>query len=205
MAKDIKIPLRPRNKRYFMEASKMDCLAWYCISGCRREDAFRIFVRPDLAKNPKMLREYASQFFASTDAMNFIHDYRLTLEGEEGQEKKEQNEEGREKRIGNAIQKFTDKVIEKMSGDLESVDEMDAVAKLADRVGVLDDKKDIIESPRRYLPEGCRTCQYRLCIEKGIENGEIENECMYCKALKFAQNHGFVYDPKNVLEIPKKD
>lgn len=189
-----------------MEASKMDCLAWYCISGCRREEAFKTFVRPDLAKNTKMLREYASQFFASTDAMNFIHDYRLTLEGEEEEhEKKVQTDEGREKRIGNAIQKFTDKVVEKMSGDLESVDEMDAVAKLADRVGVLDDKKDIMESPRRYLPEGCRECQYRLFIEKGIENGEIENECMYCKALKFAQEHGFVYDPKNLLYIPKKD
>ena len=136
-----------------------------------------IFVRPDLKLNPKYLTKEANQFFASVDARNFIRAYRDTLLGANSNEEAESDEEDdREKRAGKAVQKFTDRVVEKMSGDIDSIDEMDAIAKLADRVGVLAEKEEVIEKPRRYLPETCGACRYKQFVEEHIKTGDIIDE-----------------------------
>lgn len=203
MAAQTFIPLRPRGRRFSLSAAEMDCIVWKVISDCKSEDAFRIFVRPDLAASPKALKEYTRQFFSSLEVRDFMTMYREQLNnfGKEA----EMSDEERESRAGKAVKRFTDKVIDKMSGDIDGVDEMDAIAKLADRVGVLAEKEDVIEKPRRYLPVSCLTgCTYRLFCEQGVANGDIVNECDYCKARQFAEKHGFVYDPTKVLDLPKK-
>lgn len=193
------IPLRPKGRRYKLTANEQDCLTWYVLSGCKREDAYMIFVRPDLAVSKPNLRTVSSQFFSAMEVREYLEAYRATLDGSISDEVKDETPE---KRTQTAVQKFTDKVVDKMMGDLESVDEMDAVAKLADRVGVLEDKDKTEEAPRRYLPVRCKSeCQYRLFVEKGIENGEIENECDHCKTRKFAEANGWKYDATNNLEV----
>lgn len=166
------IPIRPRNRKFRMEAKEMDCLTWYVLSGCKKEDAFGMFVKPDLVMNKKMLKEVAMQFFASADARDYISAYRATLEGRDV-EQAELSDDDKEKRKVKAVQNFTDKVVDKMNGDLETVEEMDAVAKLADRVGVLGDGEDVQESPRRYLPETCSACRYKQFVEENIKKGNI--------------------------------
>lgn len=191
------IPLRPKGRRFNLTAAEMDCIVWKVISGCKSEDAYRIFVRPDLTNSPKALKEYAKQFFGSIEVRDFMTMYREQLDnfGKEA----EVSDEERESRAGKAVKRFTDKVIDKMSGDIEGVDEMDAIAKLADRVGVLAEKEDVIEKPRRFLPTTCSQCVYRSFVESHVETGEIENCCLRCKALKIAEKEGFRYDPKTLL------
>lgn len=195
------IPLRPKDKRrYDLTDREKDCIVWYVLSGCKKEDAYLIFVRPDLSISRQNLKIATTQFFASADVRNFMSSYKYTLDGTGDANSEDLTNEDREKRAGEAVQKFTDKIVERMSGDFESVDEMDAVAKLADRVGVLDDKEKIEEKPRRYLPETCSACSYRAFVESNIEQGNIENECDRCRTRKFAEEHGWKYDATKNIE-----
>lgn len=195
------IPMRPKGRRKFdLQECEKDCLVWYVLSNCKKEDAYLIFVRPDLAVSRQNLKLATSQFFASTSARDFLTAYKDTLEGADNSDSEGMGEQDREKRAGEAVQKFTDKIVDKMGGDFETVDEMDAIAKLADRVGVLDDKEKVEEKPRRYLPQTCSACSYRLFVESNIEQGNIENECDRCRTRKFAEEHGWKFDATKNIE-----
>lgn len=199
-----KIPLRPPKGKYKLTNEEMNCLAWHTLSGCNKAEAYRLFVRPDLVTSPAILKKYAEQFYNSTEVRNFLADYTRTLEGDTPEERKEQPKEmSREQRVATAVEKFTDKVVDKMRGDLDSVEEMDAIAKLADRVGVLADKEEHIEAPRRYLPARCKTdCKYCFWAEQVVKTGDAIDCCEYCKALAFAKERGFIYDPTKLLDMP---
>lgn len=195
------IPLRPKGRRYKLTANEQDCLTWYVISGCKREDAYRIFVRPDLTVSKINLRTMTSQFFSAMEVREYIEAYRSTLDGSTTDSEQEGNPE---KRAAAAVQKFTDKVVDKMMGDLDTVDEMDAVAKLADRVGVLDDKDKTDMEPVRVLPVRCKSeCRYRAFVETQVTEGRIFDECNYCRAKAYAEERGFIYDPCKLLDIPQ--
>ena len=101
--------------------------------------------------------------------------------------------------------KFANKVYRAL-GTAEGLEELKTAADLGKAAKIIKEEETIQEAPRRYLPVKCRLeCQYRLFCEKAIENGEIENECLYCKALAIAQEHGYKYDPTTNLSIPQKD
>jgi len=199
------IPMRPKGRRRFdLQECEKDCLVWYVLSNCKKEDAYLIFVRPDLAVSRQNLKLATSQFFASTSARDFLTAYKDTLEGADNSDLEGAGEQDREKRAGEAVQKFTDKIVDKMGGDFETVDEMDAIAKLADRVGVLDDKEKVEMRPVRVLPTRCKSeCRYRLLVEGMKSEGKIFDDCDYCKAKRYAEEHGFKYDPCTVLDVPQ--
>lgn len=201
------VPIRPKYKRYSLSKEQQDCLTYYVLMGCTKQDAFLLFFPEFLkydgsggvlkGKLTKAGEQYCKQFFATAEVNDYIRDYKKTFEEKETSENI--GEDDREKRAGEAVKKFTDKIVDKMGGDFETVDEMDAIAKLADRVGVLDDKEKVEEKPRRYLPQTCSSCSYKVFVESNIEQGNIENECLRCKALDIAKEHGFRYDPKTLL------
>lgn len=197
------IPIRPRNRKFRMDAKEMDCLTWYVLSGCKKEDAFGMFVKPDLVMNKKMLKEVAMQFFASADARDYISAYRATLDGKDI-EHAELSDDDKEKRKVKAVESFTDQIVDKMTGSFENVEDMSKTALLAERVGLLGDGEEVQESPRRYLPQSCsQGCRYRLFVEENISNGNIIDECKYCKYKAYANENGVVYDNMNMLNIPQ--
>ncbi len=200
------IPLRPSRRGYALSEEEKNCLTWYVLSGCKREEAYRIFVRPDLAVSRKNLFTATNQFFASIDVQEYVSTYRALLEGKTVSENEaEPTEEDREKRKAKAVDSFTDKVIDKMKGSIESVEEMDAVAKMADRVGMFEEKDKVETAPVRILPARCKSeCRYRLFVEGVKLQGKIFDDCEYCKARRYAEEHGFKYDPCTVLDVPQE-
>lgn len=203
MAK-VNIPLRPSRKRYSLTEKEMNCLTWYVLSGCKREEAYQIFVRPDLVVSKKNLSTATSQFFTAMEVREYIAAYRALLEGKTVSDNEaEPTGEDKEKRKAKAVDSFTDKVIDKMNGSIESVEEMDAVAKMADRVGMFEEKDKVETAPVRILPARCKSeCRYRLFVEGVKLQGKIFDDCEYCKARRYAEEHGFKYDPCTVLDVP---
>lgn len=194
-----KIPMRPRKlKDYGLTEKEKDCVVWYVISGCMREDSYMCFVRPDLAISRPNLMKATNQFFAAPSVRDFMSDYMRTLEKfiEGNDYGHEDVEESREERLEKAVNKFTDKVMDAMTGDIDDVTKMDTVAKLADRVGILGKNEEIEEKPRRYLPVTCSRCSYREFVENGIDSGDIYNECDSCRTRRYAEEHGWEYDSK---------
>ena len=85
------------------------------------------------------------------------------------------------------------------SGDTLDPDTLKVLTEIFKKLGILKDEVEVQESPRRYIPCRCGECDYRSFVESYVETGQIENSCLRCKALDLAKEHGFRYDPKNLL------
>lgn len=171
-----KLPLRPKNKRYDLTEAELRALRNVVAFGEDKKDMYTAFVRPDLVTSPALLKKYSDQFFAQTDTRNFMADYGKLLDGVREEAEASAEPKTREERKAQAVDKFTDKVVDKMSGVLDSVEEMDAIAKLADRVGVLSEKEERVEACRRYLPESCNRCRYKEFVEENVKLGNIVDD-----------------------------
>lgn len=198
-----KLPLRPKNqKKYNLSDNEMNSLVWYTLSGCKREEAFMLFVRPDLSISRQNLVKATNQFFAMFDVRDFLNEYNKTLSDfYTNKEKPRESKQSREDRVGNAVKKFTDKVMDAMDdADSIEISEMDTLAKLADRVGILGKNEEVEEKPRRYLPETCSWCSYRKFVEDEMSQGNLDDECSHCKTRRFAESKGWVFDAtKNII------
>ena len=198
-----KLPLRPKNqKKYNLSDNEMNSLVWYTLSGCKREEAFMLFVRPDLSISRQNLVKATNQFFAMFDVRDFLNEYNKTLSDfYSNKEKPRESKQSREDRVGNAVKKFTDKVMDAMDdADSIEISEMDTLAKLADRVGILGKNEEVEEKPRRYLPETCSWCSYRKFVEDEMSQGNLDDECSHCQTRRFAESKGWVFDAtKNII------
>ena len=198
-----KLPLRPKNqKKYNLSDNEMNSLVWYTLSGCKREEAFMLFVRPDLSISRQNLVKATNQFFAMFDVRDFLNEYNKTLSDfYTNKEKPRESKQSREDRVGNAVKKFTDKVMDAMDdADSIEISEMDTLAKLADRVGILGKNEEVEEKPRRYLPETCSWCSYRKFVEDEMSQGNLDDECSHCHTRRFAESKGWVFDAtKNII------
>ena len=198
-----KLPLRPKNqKKYNLSDNEMNSLVWYTLSGCKREEAFMLFVRPDLSISRQNLVKATNQFFAMFDVRDFLNEYNKTLSDfYSNKEKPRESKQSREDRVGNAVKKFTDKVMDAMDdADSIEISEMDTLAKLADRVGILGKNEEVEEKPRRYLPETCSWCSYRKFVEDEMSQGNLDDECSHCNTRRFAESKGWVFDAtKNII------
>lgn len=198
-----KLPLRPKNqKKYNLSDNEMNSLVWYTLSGCKREEAFMLFVRPDLSISRQNLVKATNQFFAMFDVRDFLNEYNKTLSDfYSNKDKPRESKQSREDRVGNAVKKFTDKVMDAMDdADSIEISEMDTLAKLADRVGILGKNEEVEEKPRRYLPETCSWCSYRKFVEDEMSQGNLYDECSHCKTRRFAESKGWVFDAtKNII------
>lgn len=193
------IPLRPKDKRrYDLTDREKDCIVWYVLSGCKKEDAYLIFVRPDLVVSRKILSVESTQFFASTEVRNFISAYKNTLEGVQNEETGEELD--LDKKVEKANRNLDEQIVEKMTGTFDKLEDLAVINKLAKEAGMRNDKEQEQEKPRRYLPETCSACSYRVFVESNIKQGNIENECDRCRTRKFAEEHGWKYDATKNLE-----
>lgn len=193
------IPLRPKSGKYDLRQEEMDGLSWYVLSGCTREDAFLKFIRPDFigSKASSAIKSAVQQFFAMKDVKDYIESYKATIASTlKGEEKPKDIIKDIETRKAEAKVKAEEFIIE-MANDLEHASDPEFVLKAMDKVGFFDDEKKQEEVPRRYLPEDCDGCRYRLFCEE-----QCEDECVYCKYKKFGEENGLHLKPENQLEIP---
>lgn len=197
-------PIRPSGKYYKnLTKEEQDCLVWYVLSGCKIDDAFVIFVRPDLAVSKQNLRLASKQFISSLEARTFVDDYKETLKHAlQGNNKPEQNtitDEKLDSAVKNSLKKITSQLCSLAESGGLSLDESQTIIDILKKLHWLDDKEDIEDKPRRYLPETCSRCQYKSFVERNVEQGNIEDECAHCEARKIAEEHGYHFDKTNIL------
>ncbi|MBD5306088.1 MAG: hypothetical protein HDS14_00445 [Bacteroides sp.] len=228
---EIKIPLRPKDDSRFSAIKKIekDCLVHNVLYGCRNEESFiRYF--PEYAgvdgKSTPNSKKAAKQFFSYARHKEFQDSYRITLHeflnsrvrnennlsptdsgGDEAIEPR-LTSDSTDKRKDQALRSLLDQAMSLVEHNSAlDPDSLKVVTDIFNKLGFLKTEESKIEAPRRYLPVRCISeCQYRLFVESHIESGEIENECLRCKALAFAREKGFIYDPtRNLLPKPPEE
>lgn len=203
------IPIRPKDDVFSsIKDEEKDMLTFSVLwDDMPKEEVFAIY-NPSLCSADRILtkdgRKQCNLFFNFQRHKDYMEAYRRTLENAINMSKGMTIPEIDDKRKDKALRSLFDKAMTLVEGqnDLDA-DTLKIAAEIFKKIGLLKDDVEQVEAPRRYLPVKCLSeCQYRVFCEKAIENGEIENECLYCKALKIAQEHGYKYDPKTNLDIP---
>lgn len=214
------IPLEPEEFAGTKQISPRDrmCLAYFVAFGVTGPEAFKIFnpgvVNPggDLTDVGKMM---CSQFFSYQLHRDYIRAYKATLLKRIGTMKRPKytgdnadadddtsNKSDNKTRV---VGHFTQNVISAVENSSTlDVGELKDQADLLKKINYLKEEEVVIEPPRRYLPQSCENqCRYRLFCEQSVENGDVIDECEYCRARKYAEERGYHYDAKRNLDIPR--
>lgn len=214
---DFNIPLRAKNEKEFSQLKKIDkeIVAYAVLFGADNQTAFMRFhpeyCLPQGGMNQAGKTE-AKHFWSYGKTREYREAYEATLAeflGRKGTAKAsvQGNGEVDDSRKEKALKALLNQAMGLVEEDTNlDADSLKTISDIFSKLKLIKQDEEIAESPRRYLPIRCKSeCQYRIFCEKAIENGEIENECLYCKALSIAQEHGYEYDPTTNLSIPQKD
>lgn len=216
---ETQIPRRPDNDKDFntIKAIHKKCLTMVVLLGMNNQEAYALFnphYQGEDGKLNKAGKEACRQFFNYSKHREYMDAYRKTLNRflaglagmRESRENREKISEDPNK-LDWALKELLNKAIALLESDVDlDADTVKTITEVFKKLNILKDEVEKTEAPRRYLPVRCKSeCQYRLFCEQGIENGEIENECQYCRALVYAQENGYRYDPTNNLNIPTEN
>lgn len=208
------VPHRPKEIEIRIPVADKNCIEYAVVFGTKNEEAFLLFHPEYLTGDGKLSnsgRRACRDFFGYSKNKEYRDAYIALLKKDGGREAgaadDSAEEELTEERKAGATRLLLLQLIGMIEkGKISDPELMKLVTDLAVKVKLFKEDSDEPEKARRYLPPLCkRECQYRLFVERGIESGEIENECLYCKALAFAKERGFIYDPTKLLDLPWAD
>lgn len=188
--------------RYTLSEAERYALCVFCVFETTKIDAFKL-AHPEVVGTKNVLKSRCDEFFASSDVVNFMREYRAYLDGLDKEEKTDAkanvSQEDREERKRRALEILADDLIDQIFALRAGGEEVDreTIMKMVDRIGWLGDEEVRVESPRRYLPTSCGGCSYKAFCEQ-----ECEDLCVYCKFKAYANEQGVDFPKEKQLEMP---
>lgn len=173
------IPLRPKEDGLAIPKSDKDLLTYYVLFGCDNQTAFLRF-HPEFDDGKGKLnsagKKDCRQFFSYARNKEYIDAYRQTLVEYGTGVDDDEVEEISEERKNRALQRLLHnamRIVE--NGTKLALEDLKTVSEIFKKVGLLKDENgEQMEAPRRYLPERCSACRYKIFVEEQIELGNIE-------------------------------
>lgn len=200
------LPDRPNPDNIKIPVADKDLINYTVAFGVSNLKAFTLW-HPEFldaaGKLNKTGRTRCAQFFTYSKNREYADAYRATLAaflGKGGGYTKVSGEiDG--KRKDNALKSLLNQAMLLVErGDELDAESLKTISDIFRKVGLLKDEVEEDEPPRRYLPERCNSCRYRSFVEGCVKTGQVEDDCLRCRALAVAKEHGFRYDPKDLLD-----
>lgn len=172
-----RLPTRPdTSTRYTLSEAERYALCVFCVFETTKLDAFKL-AHPEVVGTKNVLKSRCDEFFASSDVVNFMREYRAYLEGLDKEEKTEQVElKENDDDLSARMQHIKRKIFlrgEELANSIGATkEELELAIKLLDKSGVFDTDEEVMEQPRRYLPETCSQCRYKKWIEENCEESQ---------------------------------
>lgn len=212
MAQESLIARRPAKDSQFagIRAGDKDCLSVSVAFGWPNEKVFAMFHPEFIGENGRLTKTgktQCAQFFAYAKHREYMDAYRETIAKDSGY-----NAESGEdlaiddSRKDKAMKSYFNKVLNLLNKGAElDPDTLKVTTEILKKIGWLKEDGERVVSPVRILPALCKKeCRYRKFVETAKMEGDLIDDCDYCKARKFAEEHGFVYDPCTVLDLPEE-
>ncbi|MDE5887381.1 MAG: hypothetical protein K2H46_07335 [Muribaculaceae bacterium] len=212
MASEGLIARRPAKDSQFagIRAGDKDCLSVSVTFGWPNEKVYAMFHPEFIGENGRLTKTgktQCAQFFAYAKHREYMDAYRETL-AKSGGGRSDSGEElaiddGRKDK---ALQSYFNNILKLLNKDEElDPDTLKVVTEILKKIGWLKEDGERIVAPVRILPALCKKeCRYRKFVETAKMEGDLIDDCDYCKARGFAEEHGFVYDPCTVLDLPEE-
>ena len=202
---------RPSNNDEFKQTkAEKDMMSYVVLYGCSNVTAYGLFNRHLLDNSGKLNKAGQSEcrmFFSHPNNIAYMEAMRAHLEAlTKGAVKVVSNDTINDSRKDNALKNLLNQAMSLVEkGEDLDADSLKTISEIFKKVGLLKDEVEVQESPCRYLPCRCLTeCAYRLFVESHVENGEIINECDFCRTRRFAEENGWHYDPTKNLDLPEE-
>lgn len=208
------LPKRPENDNFPMINQRdKDCLSFAVAFAVPNQRAYGYF-HPEFCdtsgKLTELGRKQSSQFFSYAKHKEYCDAYRETLtkflNGDSTRSEAPLLEID-DKRKDNARIALYNKVIKLIEGDGDlDPDTLKIAVDMAKKLSIVaDDAEEQVIKPIRVLPTKCKAeCRYRAFVETQVLEGRVFDDCSYCRARAYAEEHGFKYDPCKLLDVPQE-
>lgn len=207
------LPNRPNPDTSKIPASDKDMLSYAIAFSIPNQKAFALWHPEFLDSSGKLNktgRAACTQFFNYSKNREYADSYAAYLK--EFLSKKESGVKSEtsaiidDARKDNARVALYNKVIRLIEGDDElDPDTLKIAVDMAKKLSIVaDDAEEQVIKPIRVLPTKCKAeCRYRAFVETQVLEGRIFDDCSYCRARAYAEEHGFKYDPCKLLDVPQ--
>lgn len=213
MADERLIPNRPNPDTSKIPASDKDMIAYMVAFNVPNQKAFALWHPEFLDSSGKLSktgRAACTQFFNYSKNREYADSYAAYLKEflskKESGTKPETSAIIDDARKDNARVALYNKVIRLIEGDDElDPDTLKIAVDMAKKLSIVaDDAEEQVIKPIRVLPTKCKAeCRYRAFVETQVLDGRVFDDCEYCRARAYAEEHGFKYDPCKLLDVPQ--
>ena len=207
------LPNRPIPDDSRIPAADKDLIVYSIAFAIPNQKAFALWHPEFLDSSGKLNktgRAACTQFFNYSKNREYADSYAAYLKAflskKESGVKSETSAIIDDARKDNARVALYNKVIRLIEGDDElDPDTLKIAVDMAKKLYIVaDDVEEQVIKPIRVLPTKCKAeCRYRAFVETQVLEGRIFDDCSYCRARAYAEEHGFKYDPCKLLDAPQ--
>lgn len=191
----------PDDEKWNLDKNSKDLMAYMVLFQTTKQKAYALF-HPEYCVMGKLNSagvQACEQFFSLAKNKNYLKALRLHVASlikgfKEGGKSVEITDTRKDKALKSLLNKAM--LLIEDGRDLDA-DGLKTVTEIFRKVGLIKDDVEVQIHPQRYLPEQCRFCRYKSFVESAVKEQAIEDECSICKAMQFAKENGFRYDPTN--------
>lgn len=173
-----RLPTRPdTSTRYALSEAERYALCVFCVFETTKLDAFKL-AHPEVVGTKNVLKSRCDEFFASSDVVNFMREYRAILDEADkgGQVETKENDADLSARMQHTKRQIFLRGEELANSIGATKEELELAIKLLEKSGVFNTDEEVMEQPRRYLPETCSQCRYKKWIEENCEEIDDSQE-----------------------------
>lgn len=206
------LPNRPIPDDSRIPAADKDLIVYSIAFAIPNQKAFALWHPEFLDSSGKLNktgRAACTQFFTYSKNREYADSYAAYLKeflNKKEQPKFETSAIIDDARKDNARVALYNKVIRLIEGDDElDPDTLKIAVDMAKKLSIVaDDAEEQVIKPIRVLPTKCKAeCRYRAFVETQVLDGRVFDDCEYCRARAYAEEHGFKYDPCKLLDVPQ--
>lgn len=108
-------------------------------------------------------------------------------------------------RKDNALKTFVNRALTLMErGEDLDPETVKLIADIAVKLKLIKEDEEQQIKPVRVLMARCKSeCRYRAFVETLKLENRVFDDCEYCRARSYAEEHGFKYDPCKLLDVPQ--
>lgn len=209
---ELNIPIEVKDKSAFPQLKKIDrmTVAYAVLFGVDNQTAYALYHPEYMDASGKSMnsagKQASRQFWGYGKTKDYREAYEQELAEFLGHGTTIESYEESEDIDGDALARkiLSDLAAMIRNGRIQDYEVLKIATDILNKYGVLKGSEEKVLPPIRVLPTRCKSeCRYRKFVETAKAEGQIADDCDYCKARAFAEEHGFKYDPCTVLNLPE--